>query len=469
MQNAHFYHLDQWHGRPHPADLSLDESFAGYANCFPETFAGHARSFQPMRQTSPVETDSSVASSSFFDSNAYGTIPSTATQSPTGCVAMDYGEFEPLPSPAGGSSYGFGTSCVALHEIQPLYDDGGFAAEVPGLGLRSEAGEFKHDSTLLDNLAPEILAVDETGTASPHYDSGYSFSSSDSDSEYTPSHSHKRGRGGAPVNSLARHKVTKRAPRVGKKHKRQNSKLTAAVAVKAGTKNTPMSHGNDYQERVFSCPLGPYGCPAVFPFKNEWKRHFLFQHLCLRFWRCDLCDDHEASPNDFNRKDLFTQHLRRMHVGLKESHSSHKPAKASTASRARMNHQTSPPTPPTTEADDRRLDDARDRCLIPIREPPTEALCVLCDRPFEGKDCHEEWLEHVGKHLLDSARRGADNAKIPWERDSALRAWLIREHLIEPVKAEPGAYAVADASTTASHRESAIQRKEAALKQRQGK
>ncbi|OBW66215.1 MAG: Hemerythrin HHE cation binding domain protein [Aureobasidium pullulans] len=70
---------------------------------------------------------------------------------------------------------------------------------------------------------------------------------------------------------------------------------------------------------AYPCPFLPYGCPATFSSKNEWKRHLNTQHLSLSTYRCDLCIPRPSSPssssptqsNDFNRKDLFIQHLRR--------------------------------------------------------------------------------------------------------------------------------------------------------------
>ncbi|KAI4718282.1 hypothetical protein E4T48_05501 [Aureobasidium sp. EXF-10727] len=70
---------------------------------------------------------------------------------------------------------------------------------------------------------------------------------------------------------------------------------------------------------AYPCPFLPYGCPASFSSKNEWKRHLNTQHLSLSTYRCDLCIPKPSSSstppqtNDFNRKDLFIQHLRRMH------------------------------------------------------------------------------------------------------------------------------------------------------------
>ncbi|KAI5201874.1 hypothetical protein E4T39_05028 [Aureobasidium subglaciale] len=73
---------------------------------------------------------------------------------------------------------------------------------------------------------------------------------------------------------------------------------------------------NNKPTTAYPCPFLPYGCPSTFSSKNEWKRHLNTQHLSLSTYRCDLCIPNPSSStspqqsNDFNRKDLFIQHLR---------------------------------------------------------------------------------------------------------------------------------------------------------------
>ena len=65
--------------------------------------------------------------------------------------------------------------------------------------------------------------------------------------------------------------------------------------------------------RPFPCAFAFAGCNSTFGSKNEWKRHIASQHLCLQYYRCSQCPQsvNEGKGNEFNRKDLFTQHLRR--------------------------------------------------------------------------------------------------------------------------------------------------------------
>lgn len=158
--------------------------------------------------------------------------------------------------------------------------------------------------------------------------------------------------------------------------------------------------------RPFICPFAIYGCPSTFTAKNEWKRHISSQHLQLGFYRCDIgaCnpDNHPAaSPystsrthNDFNRKDLFTQHLRRMHrrVGVDKVEF------------------------------ERELEIVRNRCWVRRREGPVHVQCEGCGRASGG---WEEWVECLGGHVEK------DGFKISvGEYGTALKDWAIREGVV---------------------------------------
>ncbi|KAI4287262.1 MAG: hypothetical protein L6R35_003478, partial [Caloplaca aegaea] len=202
--------------------------------------------------------------------------------------------------------------------------------------------------------------------------------------------------------------------------------------------------------RPFICSFRQYGCTSRFGSKNEWKRHVSSQHLCPGIYRCDIgpCvprpppasppnrkPEHrhqttEFSPNDFNRKDLFTQHLRRMH------------APAQSASRAAKDAFTS------------SLEAVRRRCWIHQRETPPRSICPYCaphpSRPsppaaadgsaakkkatkpvvFEGKGSWDERMEHVGRHL----EKEGEDLGVEVE-DVGLREWMVGEGLVAWEKA----------------------------------
>lgn len=210
-------------------------------------------------------------------------------------------------------------------------------------------------------------------------------------------------------------------------------------------------HNLTAHTRPFICTFGPYGCLSRFGSKNEWKRHVSSQHIQPGVWRCDQgacipqpfshrrssssttskrrgakASEHndiivvgggggphiDAGFNEFNRKDLFTQHLRRMHA----------PARSAPAAEK--------------GAFEASLEETRQRCWIKTREPPQASVCGYCcdgDREmggmksegmFEGPDSWDERMEHVGRHL----ERG--HAGREWREDVGLREWMVREGLI---------------------------------------
>jgi len=175
-------------------------------------------------------------------------------------------------------------------------------------------------------------------------------------------------------------------------------------AVFAAARVTELSTG------AFPCPLASYGCSSGFSSKNEWKRHVSTQHIKLHFWRCDLCpptaDPNDPSTlyfNDFNRKDLFTQHLRRMHAA---------PSNGLPAS-------------DTFPVNEDNLSSHQTRCLQSLRKAPKESCCPFCDRTFTGPSSWEERMEHVGRHLEKGA--SFDNTQ---NRDYKLEGYLLKEGLI---------------------------------------
>ena len=171
--------------------------------------------------------------------------------------------------------------------------------------------------------------------------------------------------------------------------------------------------------RPFTCTLQQYGCISTFGSKNEWKRHVSSQHLRLGFWRCQLgrCypqpdpenndEEEELIFNDFNRKDLFMQHLRRMHAPHPSSLATDKAAFNATLERETQ------------------------RCFIAVRTTPSHSVCGFCayegkEQVFEGPGAWESRMEHVGRHL--ESGHGEERS---WVEDRALRQWLIDEGLIE--------------------------------------
>lgn len=199
----------------------------------------------------------------------------------------------------------------------------------------------------------------------------------------------------------------------------------------------------DGTARTFVCSFAPYGCESTFVSKNEWKRHVTSQHLQLGFYRCDVgkcgayhrhastpllptststqtsqstisgrgCTPLPGQPNDFNRKDLFTQHHRRMHA----------PWIQSGGRRA--------PTEEEHSAFEASLEEIRQRCWQGLRTPPLQSHCGFCKEVFSGEGSWDVRMEHIGRHFEREDRRvlGAE------EEDLALREWGIEQGILVAV------------------------------------
>ena len=179
--------------------------------------------------------------------------------------------------------------------------------------------------------------------------------------------------------------------------------------------------------RLYLCTFSLYGCDSTFSSKNEWKRHISSQHLRLGVWRCDIdsCDPKNTSRrskcqnfldvakhdfNEFNRKDLFTQHIRRMHGPPKSCLKAEK------------------------EEFEASIGAASKRCWIDIRGPPPESICGLCangdstvcaEATFSGPESWDRRIEHIGRHL--ECRKGQTTE---WKEDIVLRNWMVAEGLL---------------------------------------
>lgn len=169
--------------------------------------------------------------------------------------------------------------------------------------------------------------------------------------------------------------------------------------------------------RPFPCAFSFAGCTSTFGSKNEWKRHIASQHLCLQYYRCSQCPSSaaEGKGNEFNRKDLFTQHLRRMHAPFAIK-------KALTKGDSKL------------QTDwENHVKEMQVSCLVTRREPPQHVACPKpdCLKEFEGHIAWDEWTEHVGRHMEkgDGLRIGVDRL---------LAKWALEEGIIE--QAEDGEY-----------------------------
>jgi hypothetical protein len=217
-----------------------------------------------------------------------------------------------------------------------------------------------------------------------------------------------------------------RRPSGSRRYSHGRKPSNASNGGRISKQKTKKAH-NPSAARPFPCPLTGYGCHSTFTSKNEWKRHVSTQHIKLGFWRCDMCapsaDPQNPVYNDFNRKDLFTQHLRRMHTHHPYSIAASQSGTSSTSSSK-------------NGGDNQLSDDAvlahQQRCYRHLRSSPSQSNCLFCPRSFNGEGTWEERMEHVGAHFERERKTGNKlSAPESWRDDPVLREYLVQEGLIE--------------------------------------
>ncbi|CUS09214.1 unnamed protein product [Tuber aestivum] len=167
--------------------------------------------------------------------------------------------------------------------------------------------------------------------------------------------------------------------------------------------------------RPYHCIFSFASCPQTFSSKNEWKRHVHSQHLLFNYWRCDQAScspqiDPPPSPlgarekNTFNRKDLFTLHVKRMHG--------------------------------TTVTTAEGLSEMVERCKRQRREPPAWEKCGHCGREWTREEFGEK-MEHIGGHLeIEAAGEKAEGADQGWKIDDEFVEWAVEEGIVERAEME---------------------------------
>lgn len=324
-----------------------------------------------------------------------------------------------------------GLSCIASH---PFRNE-----DVPITAV-DEQGRYPAPDSLA-HLDPSIMIPKSNLLeVSSHYEHDLdSWSGSQSDRHITPE---QQWPSPLPADSMAfpqpQRRSKARQTSNSRVHKTTEKRPTSATGRNSRRRRATISNNGDgSSSRTFICSFAPYGCESTFVSKNEWKRHITSQHLQLGFYRCDVgkCSLHRrqpspththlltpstsrtqtltppsppGQPNDFNRKDLFTQHQRRMHA----------PWLASGRRRA--------PTGAEHAAFEESLDDVRRRCWHGLRQPPSHSHCGFCREVFSGEGSWDVRMEHVGRHFERDEPQSMGEAV----EDLSLREWGLREGIL---------------------------------------
>ncbi|TGO21948.1 hypothetical protein BPAE_0192g00160 [Botrytis paeoniae] len=226
--------------------------------------------------------------------------------------------------------------------------------------------------------------------------------------------------------------------------------LSCKQCTSAGFKDTPtlQRHVASAHTRAFICVFDFAGCDSTFASKNEWKRHVSSQHLNLQAWVCTLgscgkvpLSSHSHSGSamrkggegnanananaqargygeikgaEFNRKDLFTQHLRRMHAPIEVKR------------KGKRNGEWEERVRVLQKSCERSRREAPERLGCPVRgcAERKEGLGVW----FEGRGCWDERMEHLGKHLENA---GGEGGVVRQEDDGLFVEWAVQQKIIE--------------------------------------
>ncbi|PKS07532.1 hypothetical protein jhhlp_006136 [Lomentospora prolificans] len=182
---------------------------------------------------------------------------------------------------------------------------------------------------------------------------------------------------------------TKPSPNTSKKHKAitpSSGNHPCNTCRDVFTTNSELQdHVQQTHPRPLVCVFSYAGCTSTFGSKNEWKRHVLSQHIILQYWLCTdpacVRTNPESGGTIFNRKDLYTQHVRRMHVPEKY--------KETVNNKARD---------PEWDQILRKMQESaeRKRCRMPTyMRCPAEG----CSIEFRSATAWDDRMEHVAKHL----------------------------------------------------------------------
>ena len=242
--------------------------------------------------------------------------------------------------------------------------------------------------------------------------------------------------------------------------------------------STLQTHIKKQHTRPFICVFKFAGCNSTFASKNEWKRHVMSQHLLLYYWLCDIdvCADnknnHVASlpasgkrtrgtanrrventvtdagllapplPDGaiFNRKDLYTQHLRRMHT---PSNVRNVPSIKSSKKLPASSSGTASSCTASSGWDDRikylQSQALRERCQLPTY---MECPASCCDSTFSGADAWDQRMEHVAKHLEKAATGEEDPVVFGGPTDPSLMTWATGPEVAVVRAIGPGRWAL---------------------------
>ncbi|KAK0613471.1 hypothetical protein B0T14DRAFT_498954 [Immersiella caudata] len=239
------------------------------------------------------------------------------------------------------------------------------------------------------------------------------------------------------------------------------------------------AHTKKKHTRPYICVFHFAGCESTFASKNEWKRHVNSQHLLLNYWLCqeDDCSKtcngpspvptnstaarglpksnnvpkgvpRENIPNGaiFNRKDLYTQHMRRMHMpdALKK--------KAGTAGNGKNASTSAAANSAAIQQWEEDLSHFQEGAKCERCKLPDFMTCPAqgCATEFNSPEAWDQRMEHVARHL-DAASQGREASVVfGGEHDTCLTEWAGREE-VAIIERDGGRWVLAKGNTSTAH------------------
>ena len=231
------------------------------------------------------------------------------------------------------------------------------------------------------------------------------------------------------------------------------------------------NHIKKLHTRAYHCVFHFAGCTSTFANKNEWKRHVASKHLLLQYWLCQEGGCARASNNSpeppatrpvaknrsrsfrssaaqaaaaaasavattasasldpplpngaiFNRRDLYTQHLRRMHMPPNMKKQAKQQSRKNGGSGS---NSTTVGLVPEWEERLRAMASRaiRTRCMVPIF---MRCPALHCDAEFSGSEAWDQRMEHVGRHLEHAAAHEEPRIEFGGADDTTLIDWASR-------------------------------------------
>ncbi|KAL2115762.1 hypothetical protein VTJ04DRAFT_10017 [Mycothermus thermophilus] len=331
---------------------------------------------------------------------------------PVDVNTMDFPETEDMFSQSPYVPYGLPSSQVLAQQSQGAVP--AFSTEINSLNET----ESQYPSLPVDNEPSALKRPVDDGN--------------DSDDSYQPRKRQRtgrqgRGRGAQGASPSARRT---KAARSGRDLYSSTHSANGALACNIchqtfKSKSEVEAHIKKQHRRLFNCVFDFAGCEATFSTKNEWKRHVMTQHLLLYYWVCTegaCASQHQqqqqpstpsssclSTPNGaiFNRKDLFTQHLKRMHAP-KEAKDQPKSQDGDTELDTDNN---SPAVQAIRKQWDARVKELQESCKRPRCALPEIMRCPVrgCTHaPFRGQEAWNLRMEHVAKAHMESPTAAVD-------------------------------------------------------------